>query len=280
MQIYIDLDLRLLNETNIAAHDNFAQTRFYSSIMVGKLGAEFSKDFDDFKNLDQPGSKSEIAFFSYLLSRPDAMLTKAELNRRFRSYLYSSVLSHPENKLDPFVSRSNLGTDQQPITIDMLEKSIFARFLHREPTADGMASDTYRCDDELRNVLELCNMIVEGGLHGWNPKAPADDQNRRRLQRLFGSKSMMAWSELLWDAVCARLELYDSDEKMRVFYRPLSAEELNHVRKTVTRLYEWQRWVAPREDQIDRVLSDKKSALKDWFRSNGLTSGYLMGASV
>jgi hypothetical protein len=279
-KIYVDPDLRLLNETNIAAHDNFAQTRFYSSIMVGKLGAEFSKDFDDFKNLDQPSAKSEIAFFSYLLGRPDAMLTKAELNRRFRSYLYSSVLSHPENKLDPFVSRSNRGTDQQPITIDMLEKSIFARFLHREPTADGMASDTYRRDDELRNLVELCNMLVEGGLHGWNPKAPADDQNRRRLGRLFGSKSMMAWSELLWDAVCARLELYDSDEKMRVFYRPLSAEELSQVRKTVTRLYEWLRWVAPKEDQIDRVLSDKKSALKDWFRAHGLTSGYLMGASV
>jgi hypothetical protein len=91
---------------------------------------------------------------------------------------------------------------------------------------------------------------------------------------------MMAWSELLRDAVCARLELYDSDEKMRVFYRPFSAEELSQVRKTVTRLYEWQRWVAPKEDQIDRVLSDKKSALKDWFRAHGLTSGYLMGASV
>jgi hypothetical protein len=144
----------------------------------------------------------------------------------------------------------------------MLEKSIFARFLHREPTTDSMASETYRRDDELRNMVELCNMLVEGGLHDWNPRAPADDQNRRRLQRLFGSKSMMAWSELLWDAVCARLEIYDGDEKIRVFYRPLSSEELGQVRKTVTRLYEWQRWVAPRDDQIDRVLSDKKSSSK------------------
>ena len=89
----------------------------------------------------------------------------------------------------------------------------------------------------------------------------------------------MAWSELLWDAVSARLEFYDFDEKMRVFYRPLSAEELNRVRKAVTRLYEWQRWDAPKEDQIDRVLSDKKSALKEWFRNHGLSPGYLMGAS-
>jgi hypothetical protein len=51
-------------------------------------------------------------------------------------------------------------------------------------------------------------------------------------------------------------------------------------RRRQTRLYEWQRWVAPKDDQIDRVHSDKKSALKDWFRAHGLTSGYLMGASV
>jgi hypothetical protein len=279
-KIYTDADLRLLNQTNIAAHDSFAQTRFYSSIMVLKLGAEFSKDFDDFKNLDQPATKSEVAFFSYLLSRPNAMLTKAELNRRFRNHLYSSVLTHPDNKLDPFVSRANRSTDEQPITIDMLEKSIFARFLHREPTAESMASEAYRRDDELRNMVELCNMLVEGGLHGWNPKAPADDQDRRRLQRLFGSKSMMAWSELLWDAVCAKLDLHDTDDKLRVFYRALSTEELGRVRKVVVRLYEWQRWIAPKDDLIDRVLSDKKSAVKEWFRGHGLTTGYLMGATV
>jgi len=279
-KIYIDPNLRLLNQTNIAAHDAFAQTRFYSSIMVLKLGAEFAKDFEDFKNLEQPAVKSEEAFFNYLVSRPDTVLTKAEVRRRFRSHLYSSILSDATNKLDSFVSRGNRSTDEQPITMDMLEKSIFAHFLYRDPTVDSMASDTYRRDDELRNMVELCNMLVDGGLSAWNPKAPADDYDRLRLQRLFGSKSMMAWSELLWDAVCARLDLVDTDERLRVLHRSLSAEELGRVRKTVQRLYDWQRWAAPKDDQIDRVLSDKKSAVKEWFKAHGLTPGYLMGATV
>jgi hypothetical protein len=204
-KIYLNPDLRLLNDTNIAAHDAFAQTRFYSSIMVLKLGAEFSKDFEDFKNLEEPQLKSEQTFFMCLLGKPNTMLTKAELNRRFRAHLYRSVLSDPRNKLDSFVSRANRGTDEQPITMDMLQKSIFAHFLYREATSESMASEEFRRDDELNNMIELCNMLVEGGLHSWDHKAPADDQNRLRLQRMFGSKSMMAWSELLWDAVCGRL---------------------------------------------------------------------------
>jgi hypothetical protein len=37
---------------------------------------------------------------------------------------------------------------------------------------------------------------------------------------------------------------------------------------------------APKDDQIDRILSDKKSAVKGWFKINGLTTGYLMGATA
>jgi hypothetical protein len=279
-KVYLAPDLRLLNDTNILAHDTYAQTRFYSSIMVLKLGAEFAKDFDDFKNAGEPPVKSEMAFFTYLLNRPGMMETKATLNRRFRSHLYRSVLSDSKNKLSPFLSTANRSTNEQPITMDMLEKSIFAQFLYREPTGDSMASDAYARDSEMHNLIELCNFLVEGGLHLWNPKAPVDDQNRLRLQRIFGSKSMMAWSELLWDSVCARLELHDTDEKKRVFYRHLSVDQVGQVQKTVKRLYEWQRWMAPKGDAIDGVLSDKKTAVKEWFKEHGLTTGFLMGATV
>jgi hypothetical protein len=154
-KIYIDPDVRLLNDTNIAAHDAFAQTRFYSSIMVLKLGAEFSKDFEDFKNLDEPQLKSEKTFVAYLLGKPNSMLTKAEVNRRFRAHLYKSILSDPHNKLDKYVSRGNRGTDEQPITMDMLEKSLFAHFLYREPTNESLTSEHYRRDEEMNNLIEL-----------------------------------------------------------------------------------------------------------------------------
>ena len=125
--------------------------------------------------------------------------------------------------------------------MDMLDKSIFTHFLHREPTAESMTTEGYRRDEELSNMVDLCTMFVESGLQSWDAKAPKDDQNRLRLQRIFSSKSMMAWSELLWEAVCARLDLTDTDERLRVFYRQLSPGEIERVRKVVLRLSDWSR---------------------------------------
>ena len=45
-KIYLDADVRRLNQTNICAHDKFSQTRFFSSIMVMNLGSEFGTDFE------------------------------------------------------------------------------------------------------------------------------------------------------------------------------------------------------------------------------------------
>jgi hypothetical protein len=41
----------------------------------------------------------------------------------------------------------------------------------------------------------------------------------------------------------------------------------------------WNRWAAPANDEIDRILADNKSAVKEWLRTHGLTTGYLMGAA-
>ncbi len=41
----------------------------------------------------------------------------------------------------------------------------------------------------------------------------------------------------------------------------------------------WSMWKSPVGSEIDRFLADNKSALKEWFKSKGLTTGYLMGAS-
>lgn len=39
---------------------------------------------------------------------------------------------------------------------------------------------------------------------------------------MFGSKAMMAWSDLLGDAVCGKLDIQDRDEREKPFYREFS----------------------------------------------------------
>ncbi len=274
-KIYLSPDLRLLNETNISAHDKFAQTRFYSSIMVLKLGTEFGTDFEAYKNVEDGAAKSEAGFMTYL-ERERAM-SKADRNKRFRSYLYNSVLEDEDNYAARFVSKSNRSTDEKPLTIDMISKSIFSSFIYLEPADDNMGSDAYKRDKEISNTVALMNMLYDLSLASWNPKTGPKDENQKKLIRLFRSKSIMAWSELLRDAVCAKLDLYDSDEQARPFYRDLSPEDLDRVKGVVARLVGWKWWVSP-DDEVDQILAGSKKVVKEWLKDHGLTTGYLMGA--
>jgi len=88
---------------------------------------------------------------------------------------------------------------------------------------------------------------------------------------------MMAWSELLRDAILAKLDLTDADDRACPFYRELDKRQLDGIRQTVARLFNWKFWSDPGEE-IDRVLSDNKSEVKEWFRKHDLTTGYLLGA--
>jgi hypothetical protein len=278
-KIYIEPELRLLNDTNIAAHDNFSQTRFFASVMVSRLGTEFGADFEKYKGLEDGAVKSEAGFMKYLDRAEGQVLTRADRNKRFRSYLYNSVLQHPDNRLSNYVSKGNRSTDEKPLTIDVLSKSIFANFVCTQPMEDSMATDAYRRDKEIDNVTALMNMVYDIALGFWNPKATKNDETQRRLLRIFGSKSMMAWSELLKEAVCARLEIFSEEDRIRPLYRELSQTEHEKIKKIVDRLFNFKIWKSPTDSEVDGVLAGNKSAVKEWLKRQGLDVGYLLGAS-
>ncbi len=89
----------------------------------------------------------------------------------------------------------------------------------------------------------------------------------------------MAWSEIFKDAVSAKLEIYDNDEKTKIFYRQLDDKAFNKINDIVNRLVDWQLWNSPKDSEIDKMTSNNKSVLKQWLKDKGLTTGYLMGAS-
>lgn len=278
IKVYLTCDIRLLNQTNISAHDKFAQTRFYSSIMVMKLGSQFGADFEDYKKDESESVKSEAGFLKWLTRHDEGMTKKADRTAQFRSYLYSSVIEQADNKTSKYVSAGNKSTNERPLSIDMLTKSIFSCFMYREPVEDNMLTDAYKRSTEIDNIVALLNMLHDLGLHGWKADAAKGDTEQRKLQRMFSSKSMMAWSELLVDAVTAKLDLNDSDDKARPFYRDLTKAQLDSVKVVASRLFGWKFW-ADANDDIDNAISGNKSAVKQWFRDHGLTTGYLLGAA-
>jgi len=278
-KIYIEPDVRILNETNIAAHDKFAQTRFFSSVMILKLGSQFGNDFDAYRAIEDGSPKTETGFLNYLRSLSNGDQTKAQFLKKFRSYLYNSILEDPANRTKPLIATGNRGSAVQPLTIDMLSKSVFACFLYTDPLTDNMATEAYKRELEFQNNIRLLNMLFDLALSSWDPKATRDDQNQLLLNRVFSSKSFMAWSELLRDAVCAKLDIDDADDRKRPFYRELSETDFKKIQKIIERLLQWTVWKSPVSAEIDTAIAGSKGNLKEWFKEKGLTTGFLMGAT-
>jgi hypothetical protein len=139
-----------------------------------------------------------------------------------------------------------------------------------------MATDAYKRDQEVENVVSLMNMIHDLALGFWNAKAGKNDETQRKLLRLFGSKSMMAWAELLKDAVCARLEIYGEEDRVRPFYRSISPAEHGKIKMILSKLVNFKIWRSPADSEVDGVLSGNKSAVKEWLKKVGLDIGYLL----
>lgn len=275
-KVYIEPDVRLLNQTNISAHDNFSQTRFYSSILVIKLGTQFGKDFDEYKNLEDGKTKSEVGFFEYLRTKDN--LTRAQVKKRFLSFLYDSIIRDEGNNLAHLVSVTNRSTAKTPISTNALANSVFAYFLFRETVSDDMTTDAYKRDTEVQNIISLLNMLDDLALAQWNPQGSNGDEMQLKLERLIRSRFMKAWAELLKNAICAKLDLHDDDERARPFYRILSKKNNEDIQRIISRLLDWNRWSSPAGSEIDQIRSDTDRAVKDWVRNNGLTVGYLLGA--
>ena len=123
------------------------------------------------------------------------------------------------------------------------------------------------------------NLIFDKTLINWNPSATQNDTEQQKLSRMFSSKSIMAWSELFKDAISAKLEIYDTDEKSKIFYRQLEDSDFEKIDKIIIRLINWQMWDSPKDSEIDKMISNNKSTLKQWLKDKGLSTGYLMGAS-
>ena len=58
----------------------------------------------------------------------------------------------------------------------------------------------------------------------------------------------------------------------------LTDAEMKRIGDVVKRLYSWKMWSSPPKSDIDRILSDNKKEVKDWFKTHGLTTGFLSGA--
>ncbi|MGI8902416.1 MAG: hypothetical protein ACR2IP_01850 [Solirubrobacteraceae bacterium] len=211
-KVYVDPEVRRLKETNLSAHDKLRQMPIYTSTLLEKYAGMASEDWEEF--LLGSGPKTEDAFVDFIRAKSD--LTKAEARKRVRSLIYKDILDDPSNLLREYIAEENRGR-QNPLTMSRLEKTFFAEFVAPVPMNDEFETDGYHRDEERENLVRLFNAIVERTLtEKWAPER--DDAAHKKAARLYSAGALRAWVPFLRDTLAPALQLFDSEDRERLFY--------------------------------------------------------------
>jgi hypothetical protein len=269
-KIYLTPDVRQLKETNLTAHDKLRQMPFYTSTLLEKYADLAHEDWEAF--LATQGPKTESAFVDFMRTRTD--LTKAAAVKRIRSLTYRDILDHPNNTLRDYITEENRGR-ANPLTMARMEKTFFAEFIAAPPLDDEFETDAWHRDEERENIVFLFNALAEQALDGkWNPVL--NDAAHKKAVRLFSAGALRAWVPFLHDALAPALQLFQSEERRKVFYRQLEPSDLEVVSQLLARLLSHKVWVDP-DPALNDLRYDNPDRAKAMLSQAGLTPGWILG---
>jgi hypothetical protein len=254
-KVYIRPDKKLINETNLEAHQTYRQMAFYSYELMKKYADICGEDWNGYAALE--GRKSEAGFVDFLMTVKGMSMPKAK--GEVARAIHWRILNDPANKLGDFISEKNRAR-RQPLTYYRIEKTLFRHLLSPIPNAAEFQSDEDFREVEERNLVRLMSIIGEEGLlDRWNPERA--DAVHQRTERIFSAGAIRAWVRILRDVLNAYLQLYlkGPEEAQRVLYRNLTEEQFGWSRRFIRQIFAHSVWDAP--DTGDQDIS--KSLTKD-----------------
>jgi hypothetical protein len=270
-KVYLDPDVRRLKETNLSAHDKLRQMPFYTSTLLEKYAGMASEDWEEF--LHSSGPKTEDAFVDFMRSK--GSLSKAEARKRVRSLILNDILERPENRLREYITEENRGR-QNPLTMARLGKTFFLDFVAPVPMSDEFETDSYHRDDEQDNVVRLFNAIVDRTLSNkWAPER--NDASHKKAARLYSAGALRAWVPFLRDAIAPALQLFDAEDRERIFYRDLDDKQFAAIERLLDRLFSHKVWEDP-DPELNDLRYDDAERAKAMLRKSGLTPAWILGS--
>lgn len=269
-KVYFDPDVRRLKETNLSAHDKLRQMPFYTSTLLEKYAGMASEDWNEF--LLGSSAKTEAAFVDFIRAKGD--LTKAEARKRVRSLIYRDILDHPDNKLREYIAEENRGR-QNPLTMSRLQKTFFTEFIAPVPMSDEFETESYHRDEERENVVRVLNAITERSLGDrWAPER--NDAGHKKAARLYSAGALRAWVPFVRDAIAPALQLIDTEDRERLFYRALDDNQFSVIEKLLDRLFSHKIWEDP-DPELNDLRYDNAERAKEMLRRSGLTPQWILG---
>jgi hypothetical protein len=273
-KVYVEPDPQKLKETNLTAHEKLRQMPFYTSTLIRKYGDIFGMDWADY--ISYPGSKTEDGFVRFLVSSKGK--NRGDAIKEIRLSLIKDILesSDPKNEIVEFIAEENR-TRKNPLTHSALHRTFFQEFLVPPPLKVEIESADDHRKQERDNIIRLFNIVAEETLKGqWNPQLK--DAKHKKAERIYLSGALRAWVPLLKDAVAQILQLYESDEKEKIFFREIAEGNFELIRGRIKRLFSHKLWIDSNTEIDEKLKINEPKITKQFLRDNGLQASWVLGA--
>lgn len=259
--------------TNLEAHSKLKQVPFYTSTLLDRLSVIHKELLDEFIYNKPQESHTEEYFIQFLAM--EKQYSRTDAKEMLRSAIKKSALDC--SNIAPYVAEASKDASY-PVTIDLLNKTIFPVTLYLEPsTARFNSTFDYR-DSEVENFSELSKLLVqEGCLGNWVPNVKGKTLSSAQLKsrRIWHKGSVLTWAPYLKSVLYFALHAMTNEKREKILYRdPISEDQKQIVLTCLNRLFSHPMWDEP-EGEIDSLLVSAKRQ-DDLFSRKGLTEQFVI----
>jgi len=271
-KIYINPDIKVLKETNLTAHDKLRQMPFFTSVLINKWADIYKEEWQDY--LETSGQKSEADFVAFLIEKGK---NKTQAITMILSNIYDSIIEDESNQINEYISDRNR-TRKNPLSINALKQTIFKKFIAYPPLNINLEELDELREYERQNLVTLLNIITEETLvNRWAPER--NDNAHKLAERIYAAGSLKAWSSILKDVITQVLNLYDANDRNKIFLREVKDDKWNDIRGRIKRLFEHKIWVDPSPEIMSNLRINNEVQVRQYFTNKDLTVNWILGVS-
>jgi hypothetical protein len=181
------------------------------------------------------------------------------------------------SKLKDYVAKASKDANF-PITVDLLNTTIFRSTLYLEPSNARFTSEGDYRNNETANFAELSNLLLqETRIENWvtHSKGKTLTNAQLKARRIWHKGSVLTWAPYLESVLYYALHIMTTDEREKMLYRPAVDERQKKVvQHCLNRLFSHPMWDDP-ESEIDSLLVSARKQ-DELFNRKGLTEKFVI----
>jgi hypothetical protein len=259
--------------TNLDAHSKLKQIPFYTSTLLDRLSVIYKEFLEEFIAAKPSENHTELNFINFLVNNKGFGTMGAK--DILRSAIKNSALD--SSKLASYVAEASKDASF-PITVDLLDKTVFRSTLYLEPASARFTSETDYRNAETANFSDVSNLLVEEtGIINWvqHSKGKTLTNAQLKARRIWHKGSVLTWAPYLKSILFYALHIMTNDEREKMLYRPaITTHQKDVVQHCLNRLFSHPMWDDP-EPEIDSLLVSARKQ-DELFNRKGLSEKFVI----